>query len=329
MNANGNIKIEPPINVDSCGWDYELIEMVWKDAVGDFYKARQISQNRLVAVKLLPLKMVVDRRVRAFRAEAEAAVSLHHPNIIKVFEVGEFKGQPFYSLEWIEGQRLQQRLSEFCVPDRYSTEGANRETARQQQIKIVKLLAKVARAVQYIHQRGLIAKGLRPELILLDQNGEPHLGPCFSVPQPDDDSDSDILCMGIPPDLTASPENDDPWTVAADIYRLGKIMYLLLTGRHAFPDSAGQTIRQVIQGKPQRPRAINPRIDRDLETICMNCLASDPAKRYVSAEALAGDLEWWLRGDPRWPWWWIWRCRIQGYIRRIVRAFPESINSGK
>jgi serine/threonine-protein kinase len=117
--------------------------------------------------------------------------------------------------------------------------------------------------------------------------------------------------------------------VAADIYRLGKIMYLLLTRRPAFLSRTGETVQQVIEGKPQRPRVINPRIDRDLEAICMNCLASDPAQRYVSAEALARDLEWWLRGDPRLPWWWIWRCRIQGYIRRIVRAFPESINSGK
>jgi eukaryotic-like serine/threonine-protein kinase len=256
-----------------------------------------------------------------FYAEAEAVAKLDHPNIIKVFEIGEFQGQPFYSMEWIEGQDLRQRLAEFSEP----TEArANRRLVWHRQMKIAALMAKLARAVDFAHKHGVIHGDLKPAKILLDHDDDPHLGHFFGVPEASEEEDDDDCDFHIKGTLTyMSPEQASGkkrWTYATDVYSLGAMLYHLLCGRaqlaHRHINSAvecEEILREIREVMPTPPRVISPRIDPDLEAICLKCLAKDPAHRYASAEDLALDLERWQRGEAlanvrtagQWARWWI------------------------
>ena len=266
--------------------DYELIDEIARGGMGVVYRGHQKSLNRDVAIKMiLAGQFASEDEVNRFYTEAEAAAKLDHPNIVPIFEVGQFEGNHYFSMKLIEGQHLGQRL----------------KALRNDVAKAVDILTKVCDAVSHAHQRGILHRDLKPGNILLDQNDEPYvtdLGLARSV-----DGDSQLTRTGavlgtpsyMPPEQ-ASGSTDV--TTAADIYSLGAILYEVLTGRPPFKAASPvETMMQVINELPERPSAAG-NVDRDLELICLKCLEKEPDHRYPSADALAKDLRCWMNGEP-------------------------------
>jgi hypothetical protein len=266
---------------------YELLEELGRGGMGIVYKARQIAVDRIVALKMiLRGHLASPDELQRFRAEAAAAAQFDHPNIIPLHEVGEHDGRPFFSMKWIEGDSLAERIADLRTNIRAA----------------VNMLATVARAVHYAHQRGIIHRDLKPANILIDGQQRPHVSD-FGLARPTEGGSGQTqtgMIIGTPSYMApeqASGKKDV--TTAADVYSLGAILYELLTGRPPFKaETPLETVLQVIDANPQSPHAIDSKIDRDLELICLKCLAKDPQDRYGSAEALAADLEHWLAHEP-------------------------------
>jgi len=287
--------------------DYELLEEIGRGGMGVVYKARQISLNRLVALKLVRAGELADEKeIARFHAEAEAAANLDHPNIVPIYEVGEHEGRHYFSMKLVEGGSLSERISNPKLPI------SDREAAM--------LLATVARAVHHAHQRGLLHRDLKPGNILLDAQGQPHVTDFGLAKRIEGDSSLTLsgTIVGSPnymaPEQAAGARQ---LTTAADVYSLGAVLYELLAGRPPFLGATVmETLQKVINEEPVAPSKVNadsgtgsaephrPREGRhysafkDLEVICLKCLEKDPARRYGSAEALADDLERWLRREP-------------------------------
>jgi WD40 repeat protein/tRNA A-37 threonylcarbamoyl transferase component Bud32 len=264
--------------------DYELLEVIARGGMGVVYKARQVSLNRLVALKMiLKGELATERDVARFRAEAEAAANLDHPHIVPIYEVGEHDGQQYYAMRYVEGTSLARRP---------------RSDARSE----ARLVAAVAGAVHHAHRRGILHRDLKPSNILVNSAGTPLVADFGLAKRVDADrslTESGAL-VGTPrymaPEQAAGRKD---LTVAADVYSLGVVLYERLTGRTPFTgETVLEVLRQVRETEPPRPSAITPGLDRDLETICLKCLEKDHRKRYASAEALGNDLECWLRGQP-------------------------------
>lgn len=260
--------------------EYELLEEIARGGMGVVWLARQIRLDRIVALKMiLPGQLPTEEQVLRFQNEARAVARLDHPNIVPIHEIGEDDGRYYFSMPYLEGRSLAERIFDPRSP---------RENAR--------LLAKVARAIQFAHERGVLHRDLKPSNILLDSDGEPHVGD-FGLARIAD-SESGLTRSGAVLGSPAymAPEqalgNTRSVTTAADVYSLGAILYELLTKQPPFQaDSSLATLRLVISEPPKAPRALDPSIDRDLETIILKCLAKDPALRYSSAGELAEDLE--------------------------------------
>jgi tetratricopeptide (TPR) repeat protein/tRNA A-37 threonylcarbamoyl transferase component Bud32 len=244
--------------------------------------------------------------VQRFHTEAEAAARLDHPHIVPIYEIGEHEGQHYFSMKLIEGGTLEQKViskQHSAVNTTQPAGGASPNTDYWSLNTIASQVAAIALAVHYAHQRGILHRDLKPTNILLDEQGEPHVTDFGLAKLLEDDTSMtrSLAVLGTPsymaPEQAAGGAKQ--LTTAADIYSLGAILYELLTGQPPFRGGTSiETLRQVCEREPARPHAINPQVDRDLETICLKCLNKDTQKRYPSAELLAQDLERWRSGEP-------------------------------
>ena len=279
---------EEPSRIQMQFGDYDLLEEIGRGGQGVVYRARQKSLNRTVALKVIGLgQWSSTPHLRRFRHEAEAAASLEHPQIVPIYEIGERDGSCYFSMKFIEGGQLDAVLRREPMSIRRGAE----------------LLVKVARTVQFAHERGILHRDIKPGNILLDRHGEPHLtdfGLARLIEQESTVTNSfDVL--GTPsymaPEQAAGRTKE--LTAAADVYALGAVFYQMLTSQPPFAGGTTyETIRLVLETEPRSPRLWNPKVDVDLATICLKCLEKDPQRRYSSALALAEDLERWLRHEP-------------------------------
>src|SRR5437667_2052812 len=279
-------------NVSDKEWrlgHYEILEEIGRGGMGVIYRARQQHSRRIVAVKrILAHQMNSHETLVRFRREAEAVASLDHPNILPIYEVSESEeGLPFFSMKYATGGSLRAAAPPL------------RTTHRE----CVRVMAKVARGIAYAHGKGVLHRDLQPGNILLDGNGEPMVSDFGLAKWLDQNSDltRTLETLGTPGYI--APEQAEcaaaELTCAADLYSLGAILFYLLTGR---PPFVGPNVLHVIHQAAATPaprlRSLATSLDRDLETIVARCLESDPNARYQSAEALAEDLEHWLRHEP-------------------------------
>jgi len=269
--------------------NYEILEEIGRGGMGVIYRARQIHSRRIVALKRV-VSYYADSRetLERFKREAEAAASLDHPNILPIYDVGQAEdGLPFFSMKYAIGGSLQ------------NTGAALRNEPRE----CARLMAKVARAVQYAHEHGVLHRDLKPGNILLDGHGEPFVTDFGLAKWLDTNTDltRTLTIFGTPgyiaPEQAKGPSAQ--LTSTADVYSLGAILFDLFTGR---PPFLGEHALAVIQQASEEPapklRSFASGLDRDLETICARCLEREPHGRYLSAADLADDLERWLEGRP-------------------------------
>ncbi len=268
--------------------DYELQEEIGRGGQGVVFRARQKSLNRIVALKVISLGQWASKaHLKRFRREAEAAASLDHPSIVPIYEVGERVGSCYFSMKFVEGGQLDQVTKREPMPIR----------------RAVELVVKVARTVHYAHEHGILHRDIKPGNILLDAKGEPHLTDFGLARLVESESSvtQTLDVLGTPSYM--APEqavgNNSAITGVTDVYGLGAVLYQLLTGQPPFAGGATyETIKLLLDTEPRPPRLLNPKIDRDLSTICLKCLEKDPKRRYSSALALAEDLERWLKHEP-------------------------------
>src|SRR5258705_2918507 len=268
--------------------DYELLEEVGRGGQGVVFRARQKSLNRTVALKVISLGQWASKaHLKRFRLEAEAAARLEHPGIVPIHEVGERDGSCYFSMKFIEGGQLDEVVKQAPMSIRQAAE----------------LIAKVARTVHYAHEHGILHRDIKPGNILLDQKGQPHLTDFGLARLVESESTvtRTLEVLGTPSYM--APEqavgNNDVVSSVTDVYGLGAVLYQLLTGHAPFAGGTTyETIKLLLDTEPRPPRLLNPKIDRDLSTICLKCLEKDPKLRYASAFALAEDLEHWLKHEP-------------------------------
>ncbi len=268
--------------------DYEILDEIARGGMGVVYKARQVSLDRVVALKMiLAGQLALERDVKRFYSEAEAAATLDHPNIVPIFEVGQHEGQHYFTVGYVDGPSLAAKL----------------EPAGWEPRQAARLLRQIAEAVQYAHARGIIHRDLKPPNVLVGTDGVPRItdfGLAKRVQK-----DSDLTATG---QILGTPSYMSPEQAAGktrevgpltDVYSLGAILYALLTGRPPFSGrDVLTTISQVMSQEPTSPRQFNPRVDKDMETITLKCLQKDPAQRYSSARELADDLDRFLKYEP-------------------------------
>lgn len=275
--------------------DYELLEEISRGGMGVVFKARQISLNRIVALKLISAgALATPELVKRFKTEAEAAASLTHPNIVPIYEIGEHQGQHYYSMAFIAGRTVTAAWRNAASSSERPSAARLRDAAT--------LVATIAGAVHYAHQRGVLHRDLKPGNILVDAQGEPHLTDFGLAKLIKKESTLTLshAILGTPAYMAPEQARGDAKavTTAADVYGLGAVLYELLTGVPPFGGGTTmETIRQVLDQEPRRPSLGNPAVDRDLETICLKCLEKDPDQRYRSAAAVAEDLHRWLRKE--------------------------------
>jgi WD40 repeat protein/serine/threonine protein kinase len=290
---------------------YELLDELGRGGMGVVYRARHQRLNRIVALKMiLAGAHASGQELLRFRAEAESVALLQHANIVQIYEVGEHDGRPFFSLEFIEGGSLAQRLDGTPQPSRWAAE----------------MIETLARAIHFAHQRGIVHRDLKPANVLLAGGGwssdsaVKSLGLSsamstmqapLAIPKVTDFGLAKRLegtaahtrtgaILGTPsyiaPEQAAGRKDVGP---AVDVYALGTILYEMLTGRPPFRgETAMDTMLQVMSDEPVPPCRLQPKVPIDLETICLKCLEKDPKKRYASAEALADDLRRFRANEP-------------------------------
>lgn len=317
--AKGNSAADTPTTKTASApdWfgDYELLQQIGRGGMGVVYEARQTGLNRVVALKMI---LGGDRAsaaaIRRFRVEAEAAARLSHPNIVTIYEFGELDSLPYFSMQRIEGTSLDRRVGELTV--RASDQAVSRTSARSALMRIAKLIATLARALDYAHRLGVVHCDVKPSNILIDGAGEPHLtdfGIAHCLDREGMLTRSDVI--GTPrymsPEQAVGRRGDI--TAATDIYALGVVLHELLTARPPFAASTpAETLRQVIEQEPAAPHESNPMVPRELSIICLKCLEKNPSHRYASAAELADDLDRWQRREPI-------QARRTSWLKRAIR----------
>jgi WD40 repeat protein len=265
--------------------DYELLEEIGSGAFGSVWRARQVSLDRIVALKVLRSGRLLSRHdPERLRAEAEAIARLDHPHIVPVYEVGEHEGLAYFTMKWIEGGTLAQRLDR-AWPSR----------------RAALLMTDVARAVHHAHQRGLLHRDLKPSNVLLDLEGRPFVAD-FGIAKRLEHgvaATTTQALAGTPAYMAPEQALGGELTVATDVWALGCLLYELLAGRPAFGGGpVSEVLLRVRESEPEALRSLAPHVPRDLETIVLHCLRKEGARRYPSADALADDLERWLGSEP-------------------------------
>lgn len=266
--------------------EYTLLEEIGRGGMGVVYRAKQKDLDRVVALKMiLPTYLSSPIHVRRFLDEAKAAAGLHHAHIVPIYDVGNVHGQHFFTMEYIEGRNLSQRIADAPIePD---------EAAH--------LMAKIARAVAYLHREGVIHRDLKPSNILLDQNGDPHLTDFgLAKTRAGADQTTTGAVLGTPAYMAPEQAAGRSSTVdpLADVYSLGAILYELLTERPPFREATPlDTLMQVMAGEPPLPRQLNRSVPRAMQLICMKCLSKKSSDRYATGDGLADDLDRYLREE--------------------------------
>src|SRR6266550_1631022 len=274
-------------NADWLLGNYQILEEIGRGGMGVIYRARQRHSRRIVALKrILSYHADCQDTLMRFRREAQAAANLDHPNILPIYEVSEsHDGLPFFSMKFAGGGSL---LEEAPI-------------LRSDPRRAIALTAKVARAVQYAHEQGILHRDLKPGNILLDGRGEPMVSD-FGLAkwlEPTGRLTRTPSIFGTPGYIAPEQVNGSVGnlTAAADVYSLGAVLFDVLAGRPPFTgEHALKTIQQAAERPAPKLRSLEPSADRDLEIICAKCLERDPHARYGSAGELAEDLERWLRG---------------------------------
>jgi predicted Ser/Thr protein kinase len=267
---------------------YQILDVLGRGGMGVVYRARQAGLNRLVALKMiLSGEFAGENEISRFRDEAEAVARLQHPNIVQIYEVGEQGGRPFFSLEYVDGGNLDDRL-----------DGSPHPAAQAAQ-----LVETLARAVHAAHERGIVHRDLKPANILLTRDGQPKITDFGLAKRLDSDLGQTRTGTIIGTPNYMAPEQAEGRTrdigPATDVHALGAILYDMLTGRPPFQAaSVFEALEMVRSREPVPPSRLQPKLPRDLETICLKCLHKVPARRYTSALALAEDLRHFLNNEP-------------------------------
>ena len=287
--------------------DYELLNELGRGGMGVVFRARDAKLNRFVAVKMiLPGAMPDAADLQRFHTEAAAAACLRHPNIVSVHQVGVEDGRAYYAMDLIEGPSLAKRLAGGPLPGRVAA----------------RYMVGIARGIAHAHANGILHRDLKPANILLDADDQPHVadfGLAKQMAADDRGQTRTGAILGTPsymsPEQATGAREVGP---ACDVYGLGALLYELLTGRPPFrAETPLDTLTQVVELDPAPPRLLNPKVDRDLETICLKCLQKNPARRYPSAAILAEDLERYLNGESI-------RARSLNVIGRIAWSLEHS-----
>ena len=267
---------------------YEIMELVGRGGMGVVYRARQVGTNRNVAVKVFfGGDKATPEEIARFSMEAEALALLNHPSIAAVHEAGYRSGIHFLAMEWIDGQTLADKI----VASEYSP----RESAE--------LIKRIARAIHYAHTRGVVHRDLKPQNILLDQGGEPHIVD-FGLAQFRDRDHTWTTggqILGTLPYMSPEQARGDQDCVGplADIYGIGAVLFHLLCGRPPLCDApVPELLQQLFDDEPRLCADRLQRVPSDLEQICLKCLRKEPSHRYLSADALADDVQRFLDGRP-------------------------------
>jgi serine/threonine protein kinase len=266
---------------------YHILAEIGRGGMGIVYKARHLPLKRLVAIKMVlsGTQAATDDLAR-FRAEAEAVARLHHPNIVQIYEIGTHEGRPFFALEFVEGGTLSQQLK------------GNPQSPRQAAV----LVETLARAMQAAHEGGIVHRDLKPGNVLMMKDGAPKVADFGLAKQLDADQAQTRTgaIMGTPAYMAPEQASGKIKELGplSDVYALGVILYEMLTGGPPFKgETTWHTLEQVRTLEPVPPRRLQPKVPRDLETICLKCLEKAPARRFASARDLADDLGRYLRGE--------------------------------
>lgn len=273
--------------------EYRVLGEIARGGMGVVFKAKQETLGRTVALKMiLAGRLASSVEVERFRREARAAAALKHPNIVGVHEISVHDGHHYFTMDYIESESLSHRLRKGSLAPRQAAE----------------LLDVLARATHYAHGQGVLHRDLKPANILIDLNGHPHItdfGLAKPIAEVGESTQEEITTSG---QIIGTPSYMAPEqaaakhqlvSVASDVYSLGAILYACLSGRAPFvAESTVETLRQVVHDDPLPTRVLNPRVPKDLETICLKCLSKEPRHRYYTAEELADDLSRFLEGRP-------------------------------
>jgi WD40 repeat protein/predicted Ser/Thr protein kinase len=282
--------------------DYEILNEIARGGMGVVYRARQISLNRVVALKVvLHGPFASDEARRRFRTEAQAVAGLRHPNIVSIYEAGEHDGNPYLAMEYVEGTNLAVLANGKALPAHRAAD----------------YLRVIAEGVRHAHESGVLHRDLKPSNVLLDVQEQPRITD-FGLAKLLN-SDAELTNTG---DVLGSPAYIPPEQAlsgfrevgpAGDIYSLGAILYHLLTGKPPFQgETVQEVLMQVAASEPRPPRELNSSMPLDLQTICLKCLQKEPRQRYASADQVADELQRFLNGEPI-------RARPVGWLEQTYR----------